>query len=309
MSKQHHGVLTQEQVRFFAENGYLHLKHMIDPWELDRLDVETLKMIDYCKQVTPPNGDYLYSMDPVTGNRVLRRINGMYTKGDVFFALYGHPHLLGIAESIHGPNIVTWQDAMVVKLPKYGVPVPWHRDPGNVRVQPPFDVDVYLDAATPENGCLYVVPGSHLWQGFDLQDMFDEHGFMLPGAIPVVTEPGDILLHSPNLLHGSRATRGKAMRRVIYFAFFTIEEMLSRGGQWDADYVRLWISVMLKAIESRARLPETADEAPFEYNPTLEEFKLDPQNLGYVERQITVLREGHDLAYRYSPLNTVKAKI
>jgi hypothetical protein len=309
MSKQHHGVLTQEQVRFFAENGYLHLKHMIDPWELDRLDVETLKMIDYCKQVTPPNGDYLYSMDPVTGNRVLRRINGMYTKGDVFFALYGHPRLLRIVESIHGPNIVTWQDTMVVKLPEYGVPVPWHRDPGNARVQPPFDIDVYLDAATPENGCLYVVPGSHLWQGFDLQDMLDNHGFNLPGAIPVVTEPGDVLLHSPNLLHGSRVTRGKKVRRVIYFAFFTIEEMLSRGGKWDADYVRSWISVMLEAIESRAKLPETADEVPFEYNPTLEEFKLDPQNLGYVERQIRRIPDTFEPVYKYSPLNPVKAKI
>ena len=309
MSKQHHGILTQEQIQFYEENGYLHIKNIMDSWELERLKNESLIMINYCKQTRPPNNEYLYRMDPVTGNMVLTRVNGMYTKSDAFFALFGHPRLLGIAESIHGPNIVSFQDAMVVKMPEYGAPVPWHRDPGHPRVKPPLDVDVYLDAATPENGCLYVVPGSHLWQGFDLQDMLDEHGFMLPGAIPVITEPGDVLLHSPNLLHGSRTTRGKPIRRVHYFAFFTIEELLSRGGQWDADYVRSWIRVMLQAIESRSQLPETAGEEPYAYNPTLPEFKLNPRELGYVEKYVQRVPDPFESAYRYSPHNLVKAKI
>ena len=137
MSQQHNGVLSQEQVRLYQENGYLHMKNVMDSWELERLNAETSKMIDYCKQMMPPNDDYFYAMDPVTGNMVLRRVNGMYTKGDAFFALYGHPRLMGIAESILGPNIVSWRDAMVVKMPEYGVSVPWHRDPAHPRVKPP----------------------------------------------------------------------------------------------------------------------------------------------------------------------------
>ena len=307
MPKQCVGTLTQEQVRFYEENGYLHVKDVIDLWEIDCLRVESMKMIDHCKHVRPPNDDYRYSMDPVTGNTILRRINGMYLKGNAFFALYGHPQVLGFAESVLGPNLVPWQDALVIKLPEYGVAVPWHRDPGHPRVHPPLDIDVYLDAATPENGCLYVIPGSHLWQGFDLQDMLDEHGFMLPGAIPVIAEPGDVVLHSPNLLHGSRVTRDKPLRRINYFAFFTIEEILSRGGPFDANLARSWISVMLQAIEARLQLPATAGEEPYVFNPTLPEFKVDSRALGYVERYIQSLPDPFDPVYRYSPHNPVKA--
>ena len=309
MPKQCVGTLTQEQVRFYEENGYLHVKDVIDLWEIDCLRVESMKMIDHCKRVRPPNDDYLYSMDPVTGNTILRRINGMYLKGNAFFALYGHPQVLGFAESVLGPNLVPWQDALVIKLPEYGVAVPWHRDPGHPRVHPPLDIDVYLDAATPENGCLYVIPGSHLWQGFDLQDMLDEHGFMLTGAIPVIAEPGDVVLHSPNLLHGSRVTRDKPLRRINYFAFFTIEEILSRGGPFDANLARSWISVMLQAIEARLQLPATAGEEPYLFNPTLPEFKVDSRALGYVERNIQRLPDPFDPVYRYSPHNLVKAVV
>lgn len=203
MATSHQSVLTPEQIQFFSDNGYLHIKGVIDSWELEHLDGATLKLIDYCKQV---------------------------------------------------------------------------------------------------------VPGSHLWQGFDLQEMVDEHGFNLPGAIPVITEPSDIVLHSTNILHGSRVTRGKTMRRIIYFAFFTIEELLARGGKADADYVRSWLRIMLDAVQHRARLPETADETPFAYNPTKAQFSLNRRELGFVDKQVRTLRDAFDPAYRYSPLAVVEAK-
>ncbi len=169
MSKQRVGTLSQEQVRFYAENGYLHVKGVIDSWELERLRAESMKMIDHCKHVRPPNEDYRYRMDPVTGNSVLRRIN--------------------------------------------------------------------------------------------------------------------------------------------YFAFFTIEEILSRGGPYDADLVRAWIGVMLQAVEARRQLPGAAGEEPFVYNPTLAEYKVEPGSLGYVERYIQSLPHTFDPVYRYSPHNPVKAAV
>ncbi len=306
--KQQSDTLTQDQVRFFQENGYIHLKNVLDPWELQRLDSETRRMIDYCqdKGASPPNDDYLYGMDPVTGKMVLRRVNKMYLKGDYFFGLWAQPRLMGTAASLLGPDIISVDDAMVVKMPEYGIAVRWHRDPAFPRVKPLVNLGVYLDAATPENGCLYVVPGSHLWQGFDPQDMLDEHGFRLPGAIPVITEPGDVVAHSVNVLHGSRITRGKGTRRVIYVAYDTIEETLARGA--DAEYVRSRVKVMLKTMSIRAKLPETANEKPFRWAPTMPEFKLDPDDLGYVEDMVKPFRQNHDPNYSYSPLVTVNPK-
>lgn len=301
--------LTDDQVRFYADNGYLHLKQIIDPWEIARLDAETSRVIEYWQRFHPPNATYNTATDPVTGKKVLRRINNMYTKGDAFSAAWAHPRILGIAESILGPDIVPFQDAMVIKMPEYGVPVPWHRDPGNARVHPPFDADIYLDAATQENGCLYVVPGSHLWQGFDLQEMMNEHGFSLPGAVPIEAEPGDVVLHSPNILHSSKGTRGKPIRRIIYYNFFSIEELLSRDGGIDADYIFLWINLMHWAIALRSQMDESAAEIPFAYHPTKEEFAIDTDTLGYVEKEIERRWETFDPEARYSPLFVVKPKV
>ena len=307
MLRPHNHSLTQDQLDFYAGNGYLHLKNMIAPWELERLGRESLDVIQYAEHgVAHNHNQYHYAMDPLTGRKILNRIGGMATKGGAFLHLYGHPHILRIAEAVLGPNFMPLRDAQQIKMPEYGAPVPWHRDPSHPRTRTPLDIDVYLDAATPDNGCLYVVPGSHLWQGFDLQDMLDEHGFHLPDAVPVVTEPGDIVLHSPNILHGSRATRGKPMRRICYFAYYDIEDLLLRGGRFDEAYVCSWLRFMLDAVKQRSRLPETADETPFSYSPTLPQFALDPDDLGFVERELINLHEeGFDPNYRYSPRNVV----
>jgi len=125
----------------------------------------------------------------------------------------------------------------------------------------------------------------------------------------VIAEPGDVVLHSANLLHGSRVTRGKPLRRINYFAFFTIEEILSRGGPFDANLARSCISVMLQAVEARLQLPEAAGEEPYAYSPTLAEFKFDQGSLDYVERYIQRMPDPFDPDYRYSPHNPVRAVV
>ena len=300
--------LTREQLDFYSRNGYLHLPGLLRTWELQRLDAESMALIEYASEgVAGNHNQYHYHMDAVTGHSVLSRVGGMATKGGAFFHLYGNPQILAIAEAVLGPDFMPLRDALQIKMPEYGAPVPWHRDPGHPRLVPPLDIDVYLDAANPDNGCLYLIPGSHLWKGFDLQDLLDEHGFYLPGAIPIETQPGDVVLHSPNILHGSRATRGKPIRRISYFAYYQIEDLQRKGGKFDDRYVLSWLRFMHAAIQERSQLAETAGEKPFEYQPTLSRFRLDASALGFVERELVNLsEEGLDPNYRYSPLNIVE---
>ena len=307
MANSLHSGLRDSDLTFYRENGYLHIKDLIDPWEIARLDTEATDVINYARGgVAGNHNQYTYQMDAKTGRMVLSRIGGMATKGGAFFHLYGHPRILAIAHAVLGCNFMPLRDALQIKMPEYGAPVPWHRDPGHPRTIPPLDIDVYLDIATPDNGCLYVIPGSHRWRGFDLQDMLDEHGFSLPGAIPVVAEPGDVVLHSPNILHGSRATREKPMRRINYLAYYEIRDLLCKGGKFDENYVRSWLRFMLAAIKERGQLRETAGEEGYTYKPTISQFALDAENLGFVERELVNLgEEGLDPNYRYSPHNVI----
>ena len=299
--------LTGDQVNFYKENGYVHVKNVLDSWELKRLHEESLQLIEHIKKTKPTNDDFRYAIDPVTGHSILHRVVGLRNKGRAFLDLYGHPRLLHMAEAILGPNFMNAGDVMVVKMPEYGRPTPWHRDPAHPHIRPPFDIDVYIDSSTPENGCLYAIPGSHLWAGFDLQEMVDRHGFSLPGAIPLPAEPGDVVLHSPNLLHGSLTTRGSGLRRIIYLCFWGIDEILHRGGQLATNHVQSWLRILLTAIESRATLTDTVDEIPYSYNPTMPEFHIDQSEPKDAEMEVPDLTDSdYDPAFRYSPLVTVE---
>ena len=54
---------------------------------------------------------------------------------------------------------------------------------------------------------VWSVPGSHKWGHLDLLSLVERHGERLPGALPCICEPGDIVMQSRNSLH-VRCNRG-----------------------------------------------------------------------------------------------------
>jgi ectoine hydroxylase-related dioxygenase (phytanoyl-CoA dioxygenase family) len=258
-------VVSAGDVDFFRENGYLHLKGVIGAAELASLRAFE-EEVSAAAGDNVPSSHYQYATDPLTGQRVLYRVNGAFLRGGAFLELYGHPSLLSIGEAIFGPDFVPLGLNMVIKRPGYGVSIPWHRDPSGYRLQPGINAGVYLDDATPENGMLYVVPGSHRPEArFDLQELVEQHGFNIPGAIPVPARAGDVVVHSENLLHGSRVSRGGSTRRVLYYCFRSVEEQLSRGGKYTPSWVRFLTRLAAHAIRVRAASPIGQGEAPFEW--------------------------------------------
>jgi ectoine hydroxylase-related dioxygenase (phytanoyl-CoA dioxygenase family) len=218
-----------------------------------------------------PSSHYQFAADPLTGQRVLYRVNAAFLRGGAFLELYGHPRLLSIGEAIFGPDFVPLGLNMVIKRPGYGVSIPWHRDPSGFRLQPGINAGVYLDDATPENGMLSVVPGSHRPESrFDLQEWIEQHGFTIPGAVPVPARAGDVVVHSENLLHGSRVSRGGSTRRVIYYCFRSVEEQLSRGGKYTATWVQFVTRQAAHAIRVRAASPIGQGETPFQWRSSPE---------------------------------------
>ncbi len=276
--------ISPQQVQFFEDNGYVHLSGVIGAEELESLRAAEDALTAPAMQSRLHNADYSYVRDPKTGKMMLSRIDWLHTKGEAFLKLYGHPVLLGIAEAIfgHDPVAPGGGFSMVVKSPGYGAAVPWHRDPGFCTLRHGINLGVYLDDATPQNGMLSVVPGSHKIEGIDLQEMIEEHGFDLPGAIPVATRAGDVVVHSENVLHGSRVVRSQTKRRVIYYGFRTIEEQLSRG--LDADWVRSKARAMQFAIEKRAA--SNAGETPFRSSTMAPEYRVELRPNQYVELRI-----------------------
>jgi chlorinating enzyme len=74
------------------------------------------------------------------------------------------PKILDAVEALIGPNILCWGTHFFCKLPGDGKRVPWHQDASFWPLTPSRCVTAWLaiDDAAVENGCMQVVPQSHL---------------------------------------------------------------------------------------------------------------------------------------------------
>ena len=83
-------------------------------------------------------------------------------RNDPFWVrLVSDDRLLDIAEEYVGPNIALFASHYISKPPEDGQSVLWHQDGSYWPLEPMEVVTLWLavDDATPENGCLRVIPG------------------------------------------------------------------------------------------------------------------------------------------------------
>lgn len=219
------GPLKKEQIASFQANGFLHIPQLIPPHELEAAQRDTWEMIQKGLEGPIDDPTYCYGADASDkGRKCLFRINNLLDKHDLNSCklLLAYPPLLqAIQQAVGNDHFASTVHSTVFKIPHRGYPVPWHQDPVAVKRWPVFNVDIYLDEASPANGGLYVIPGSHLsgyhgspeWVESWTQGKMED----APGAIPVITRPGDVIFHSTTVLHGSFWNRSDSLRRTIYF--------------------------------------------------------------------------------------------
>gem|GEM_PF-413279 len=86
----------------------------------------------------------------------------------------------------------------------------WHSDFQSAEEStswPGFAFTIHIDATSPANGFLRVVPGSHK-RDIDKDELGARRFNPIPGEIPVFAQRGDVILHDYKLWHG--AARGTA---------------------------------------------------------------------------------------------------
>jgi hypothetical protein len=144
-----------------------------------------------------------------------------------------HPGLVEVLTRITGAHLPHWdggvkcmQSMLFVKPP--GLPgQAWHQDERFIPTRDRSLVGAWMavDDATVDNGCLWVLPGSHrngyLWptgpherpDEFDLAD--ESHGFDDEAAVPVEVERGSVVFFNGYLLHRSFRNRSDGYRRAL----------------------------------------------------------------------------------------------
>jgi ectoine hydroxylase-related dioxygenase (phytanoyl-CoA dioxygenase family) len=104
--------------------------------------------------------------------------------------------------------------AMIVKTPGVAA-VPWHRDRVDLAPGQGINLSVFLDDATPENGCIEAVPGSHLLPDDVAVDEVRGAGPL----VPVAVRAGDLLIHDVRLVHASGDNTVAVPRRSLIVEF------------------------------------------------------------------------------------------
>ena len=280
------GLLTAAQVAHFDRDGYLVLRQRIDPDLLARLRVASERwMADGVAQGPDGDSDWLFADRPA--GRAMWRVDYLHSKGErASLELLGSRAVLGIAESLAGPDFVPTYESMVLKAAGDGAPVPWHQDAVHARRHRMFNVDVYLDDSRSGAGALHVIPGSQM-RRTDACALAETYGWALPGAIEVELEAGDVLVHDDMVVHGSPPATGNALRRTIYFEFRPAGSILE-DGPWTPEWMDARLRLIPLALAERARWVGADEQFAWHVSP-----ELRPAMSDDVETELRVVHTVH----------------
>ena len=232
-------MLTSEQIREYEEQGFLVVPEALDPLELEALRSETTSI---CR------GDRgeIAGVQPARADdsdlEVLRRYLCIHFPHKISPLMKRHLAHRVIADTLRqliGPNVKCMQSMLFIKAA--GKPgQAWHQDEFFIptRDQSLNAAWIALDHADQENGCLWVIPGSHrhhiLWPQREHDDRrFDCTGeaFRFPFAdsdsMPVEVTAGSIVFFNGYLLHRSFPNRAQSgFRRVLVNHYMSAESLL-----------------------------------------------------------------------------------
>lgn len=220
------------ELKHFHEQGFLIIQEAFGPQEVQPA-IEGL--LDLIGGRNPAYGEVLFeSGAPDEAASLSREEKQDYVRKLFHFvnfdarlkAVSEHPSLLALLTRLMGEQPVMFQDMALMKPPKIGAEKPWHQD--NAYFELPLDrlvvgVWIALDAATPQNGCMHLIPGSHRkgpalhfqrrdWQICDT-DVDVSHAVMAPLGF------GGCLLFHGLMQHGTPPNTSPTRRRALQFHY------------------------------------------------------------------------------------------
>jgi hypothetical protein len=142
------------------------------------------------------------------------------------------PEILNAVEQILGADIIVWGSSLFCKSAIEGKATPWHQDGQYWPIRPLETVTAWIaiDAATPENGCLRVIHGSHASKEVYTHTANDSDAVVLnqeidltqlanPSPHDVALESGMFSLHDVYLVHGAEPNRSRLRRAGLVFRY------------------------------------------------------------------------------------------
>src|SRR5580704_3589597 len=158
-------MLSREQEEQFHKNGYVLGWQALDDAEVEELRAEMQRVIDDRDKIGVPQPVMLKNMS--TAETPVWQIVNISGASTPFRKLIHHPVIARtIAALIGTAEVRLWHDQIQYKPASTGGVNMWHQDaPYWPTITPMTQVTAWiaLDDVDLDNGCMSMVPGSHLW--------------------------------------------------------------------------------------------------------------------------------------------------
>ncbi|MBC8143522.1 MAG: phytanoyl-CoA dioxygenase family protein [Armatimonadetes bacterium] len=164
--------------------------------------------------------------------------------------------VLDLVEPLTGGNIGLWASHLISKSPFTGKATPWHEDSAywNGRVSTMAGICTVwlaLDKATPENGSMGVIPGSHV-NGFSEYEAVDAAANIFSSEVKAGTfdeskavyfslQPNECSLHEGRIIHGANANTSPMRRAGYTMRYFPLTSRVFQDNPRNAGH-KIWLA-------------------------------------------------------------------
>lgn len=279
-----HGNITKENVHFYHEQGYLIANKLVSSEEIKTLKDDAGKIF---------RGHYgsLDGLQAVaegaTDAEVLKKyvaIHFPHKISPVIKDFLFQKQIVKVLENIVSANVKCMQSMLFIKGPgKAGQA--WHQDEYFIPTRDKSLVGAWIaiDDATIDNGCLWIIPGSHK-PGYMMPrvenknseyadvDTIDVSSYAEEEVIPVEVRSGSVVFFNGYLLHSSLRNKTEDhFRTALVNHYMSAESMLP----WDQDG-------SLPKTEDLRDIVMVAGEDPYVQKPIVDMTKpyLRPEVIG-----------------------------
>lgn len=247
-SQTHAGRMTPDEKQCWERDGYFVREKVFSPGENDQLRRVAEDVVAGKRKMPMAHIDQNALVrdgkDERAGIYGMHKIHHPSCYIPEFLARVRDPRLTDPLLDILGPDILGINNLFIWKAPKIGLGFPWHQDKFyfGKRFKTATTVGTWtaIDPADRDNGCLYVIPGSHKRAISEHDDIAgsQQNEFKLArdardeDGIAVEVPPGAVIWFHSHLLHKSTDNHSRRFRRSY------VSHYLSARAEWaDADKI------------------------------------------------------------------------
>jgi len=227
---------TPAEVAAFERDGYAIVRGLAPRPLVDRMIAVTEAGLRSGEGPVELEADLRYPGAPVSreqeGGHTIRRLKEAQGRDPVFTEWVRLPGVMARLQQLLGPRIVmplAHHNCVMTKQPQFSSETHWHQDIRYWSFTRPELVSLWLALGpeTPENGCLWVIPGTHRQQfapaQFDkmlfLRSDLPENQPVINARIPVPLQPGDALFFHARTFHAAGRNTTRQSKYSVVFTF------------------------------------------------------------------------------------------